>query len=91
MRSIRKKLVTDENRRPVEVIVRYEDWLEIERALNAADKRTPPSIIQPHTDESASDTRTRQFRTLSDAVKGIWTGEDGLAYQRRIRNEWDRE
>jgi hypothetical protein len=91
MRSIRKKLVTDENRRPVEVIVKYEDWLEIERALDAADRRPRPVAVQPDTDNPPSDTRAQQFHTLAEAAKGSWTGEDGLDYQRRIRTEWDRE
>ena len=34
MIAIRKKIVTDEDHRPVEVVISYEDWLEIERLLN---------------------------------------------------------
>lgn len=33
MNAIRKKIVTDENARPVAVQIDYADWLEIERAL----------------------------------------------------------
>jgi hypothetical protein len=33
MLSIRKKIVTDEDMRPVAVQIDYEDWLEIERQL----------------------------------------------------------
>lgn len=34
MRAIRKKIVTDEDSRPVAVQIDYEDWLEIERLLD---------------------------------------------------------
>ncbi len=33
MQSIRKKIVTDEDLRPVAAQIDYEDWLEIERLL----------------------------------------------------------
>ena len=33
MRTIRKKLVTDEDLRPVAVQIEYDDWIEIEREL----------------------------------------------------------
>jgi hypothetical protein len=33
MLKVRKKIVTDENHQPVEVLISYEDWLEIERLL----------------------------------------------------------
>jgi hypothetical protein len=32
--AIRKKIVTDEEHKPVEVIISYDDWLEIEKQLN---------------------------------------------------------
>ena len=33
MIAIRKKIVTDEDHKPIEVVISYEDWLEIERLL----------------------------------------------------------
>lgn len=41
MIAIRKKIVTDEDHKPVEVVISYDDWLEIERLLNIrkADRR----------------------------------------------------
>ncbi|MBA2775342.1 MAG: hypothetical protein H0U31_01275 [Chloroflexia bacterium] len=33
MIAIRKKIVTDEDHNPVEVVINYDDWLEIERLL----------------------------------------------------------
>jgi len=34
MIAIRKKIVTDEDHKPVEVVIDYNDWLEIEKPLN---------------------------------------------------------
>lgn len=34
MIAIRKKIVTDEDHKPVEVVIDYNDWLEIEKLLN---------------------------------------------------------
>ena len=36
-----------------------------------------------------SDREARPLRQLLYATSGIWKGEDGLNYQRRIRQEWD--
>ena len=36
-----------------------------------------------------SDQEARPLRQLLAATSGIWKGEDGLAYQRRMRQEWD--
>jgi hypothetical protein len=33
LHTVRKKIVTDEEHRPVAVLVEYDDWLEIERLL----------------------------------------------------------
>ncbi len=30
----------------------------------------------------------RSVHRLLEETSGIWTGEDGLSYQRRIRGEW---
>ncbi len=86
MRTIRKKLVTDESHRPIAVMVDYEDWLEIERLVGAAMTGSiePAQAVRP---EMPSE---RDFQALASAVKGCWAGEDGLAYQIRIREEWDR-
>lgn len=77
MRQIRKKLVTDEEDRPVAVLIDYEDWKEIERAL-----------LDRGGGES---TRRDDFERRALAVRGSWTEGDGLEYQRRIRSEWERE
>ncbi len=34
MIAIRKKIVTDEDHNPIEVVISYDDWLEIEKLLN---------------------------------------------------------
>ncbi len=36
----------------------------------------------------ASETQARSFRRLLEESSGIWKGEDGLAYQLRLRDEW---
>ncbi len=36
----------------------------------------------------ASETQARSFRRLLEETSGIWKGEDGLAYQLRLRDEW---
>ncbi len=36
----------------------------------------------------ASETETRSFHRLLAETSGIWKGEDGLAYQLRLRDEW---
>jgi hypothetical protein len=33
----------------------------------------------------------KRFDELLGKVKGTWRGEEPLAYQRRMRSEWDRE
>lgn len=34
MLTVRKKFITNEDHQPVEVVISYEDWLEIERLLD---------------------------------------------------------
>lgn len=77
MKPIRKKLVMDEDHRPVAVQIDYEDWLEIEQRLGL---KAPEAATQdqPTLEEMAA------------AVRPHWTGGDGLDYQRRIREEWTR-
>ncbi len=36
----------------------------------------------------ASETQARSFHRLLEDTSGIWKGEDGLAYQQRVRDEW---
>jgi hypothetical protein len=38
----------------------------------------------------ASSEEAPSFEDLLQATRGIWTKGDGLAYQRKIRDEWDR-
>lgn len=75
MDAIRKKIVTDEESRPVAVQIDYEDWLEIERALGSREKESGP-------DKSS-------YEGLLEKTSGSWAGGDGLEYQIRIREEWD--
>lgn len=75
MDAIRKKIVTDEESRPVAVQIDYEDWLEIERVLGSREKESGP-------DKSS-------YEELLEKTSRSWTGGDGLEYQIRIREEWD--
>jgi hypothetical protein len=40
MSSIRKKILTDENSRPVAVQIDWADWLEIEKSMGESRKET---------------------------------------------------
>lgn len=76
MHAIRKKIVTDEESRPVAVQIDYEDWLEIERLLESrkAEKPKPGKS---------------RYQELLERTNHSWTAGDGLEYQIRIREEWD--
>ena len=76
MHAIRKRIVTDEDSRPVAVQIDYEDWLEIERLLE---------INEPE----GSEVEKSRYRELLDRTRGRWKDGDGLEYQIRIREEWD--
>ena len=45
MFEIHKKIMTDENNRPVAVQIEYQDWLEIERQLGM--HQTRPEAVSP--------------------------------------------
>lgn len=72
MIAVRKRILTDENQQPVEVVIDYQDWLEIERLLEIQQPK-------PHRVD------------LSQFAGTIRITEDPVEYQRRIRDEWDRE
>lgn len=74
MDMIDKKILTDEDSRPVAVQIAYEDWLEIERRLQLQEK---------------GETNPNSFAELLEKTRGAWKGEDGLEYQMRLRGEWD--
>ena len=76
MNAIRKKIVTDEDARPVAVQIDYEDWLEIERLLEGR------AAGEPEPGKS-------RYQELLEKTSRSWTGGDGLEYQIRIREEWD--
>lgn len=76
MNAIRKKIVTDEDARPVAVQIDYEDWLEIERLLEGRGTEEP-------------EPGKSRYQELLEKTSRSWTGGDGLEYQIRIREEWD--
>lgn len=76
MHTIRKRIVTDEDSRPVAVQIDYEDWLEIERLLEISEPEAP-------------EPEKSRYQELLERTSGSWKGGDGLEYQIRIREEWD--
>jgi len=36
-----------------------------------------------------SEVETQPIQQLLEATSGIWQGDDGLTYQRRMREEWE--
>ncbi len=77
MDTIKKKIVTDEERNPVAVQIDYEDWLEIERLLEEVRKAEESEIGKS------------RFKDLLEKTRGTWRHGDGLEYQVRLREEWD--
>lgn len=71
MFNIRKRIVTDEANRPVEVLINYEDWRRVEEALKFTELRDAPVDLSAH-------------------AGNLRWGEDAVAYQRRVREEWGR-
>ena len=47
MYEIQKKIIKDENARPVAVQIDYADWLEIERLLSANSGTKNPQDLRP--------------------------------------------
>ncbi len=78
MRTISKKIVTDEKMRPIAVQIDYEDWLEIEQLLK---------MQRP--EEKPAEDQQDDFEALADKLGEAWQGGDGLEYQTKIREEWD--
>lgn len=77
MRPIEKKIVTDEAGDPVAVQIDYADWLAIREQLEVTSSGELAEA-EPSLEE------------LADAIRPYWQGGDGLKYQRKIRDEWDR-
>lgn len=73
METIKPKLVTDAERRPVAVQLDYDDWLRIEPILR----------------ERGYVGETPSLEALADAVRPHWRGGDGLEFQTRLREEWE--
>ncbi len=40
-------------------------------------------------DTSSEEDRLKHRKAVLEAVKGSWNGEDGVEYQRRVRQEWE--
>ena len=74
MHAIHKSIVTDEAMRPIAVQIDYADWVEIEQSLKLADSKP--------TEKAAPVITPSQFAGV------ISLKEDPLAFQSRIRGEW---
>lgn len=48
MSLIHKKILTDENKRPVAVQIDYAEWLEIEKKLDPHTVTKPPTDLSAH-------------------------------------------
>ena len=74
MHAIHKNIVTDDAMRPIAVQIDYADWVEIEQSLKLVESN-PTEKTPPVMDPS-------QFAGV------INLKEDPLAFQSRIRGEW---
>ncbi len=75
----------------VRTIVSIEDetkaWLDLKAA---EEKVSRAELIRRAVRfyRQASEIQTRSFQRLLEETSGIWKGEDGLASQLRLREEW---
>ena len=69
MRTIHKKVIIDEQSRPIAVQIDYQDWLEIEQSLNLPDHRTPVMALSRH---AASITLSEDPLAYQKRIRGEW-------------------
>lgn len=48
MQPIKKRILTDEDQRPIAVQIDYADWLEIERLLHLREENRPSSDVSQY-------------------------------------------
>lgn len=95
MHVIRKKIVTDEDSRPVAIRIDYEDWLEIEYLLKSREAEKPADDRQGDFEAKADKLGSRwkggesRYQELLEKTSRSWKGGDWLEYQIRIREGWD--
>ncbi|NCS28809.1 MAG: hypothetical protein GPJ18_09620 [Microcystis aeruginosa F13-15] len=70
MQSIKKQFITDENLKPVAVIINYQDWQKIEALLQEGEQQDS----------------TESFKALAAYAGSIQLTIDPLEYQSEIRN-----
>lgn len=73
------QVVTDENNQPVAVVMSYERWLKLSTDGGADGSRARDEIIRRPADQSGDVNR------FHGRIPGL---EDGVGYQRRLRDEW---
>lgn len=76
MQFIKKQFVTDENLKPVAVIIDYQDWQKIEVLLQQYEQKL---MLKESVDASEA---------LAAYAGSIQLTIDPLEYQREIRNAW---
>lgn len=69
MLHFHKHILTDEQRRPVAVQVRYEDWLEIERLLEQVPQQMSGSRLMRHAGKLNLDQDPLAFQ---HEIRGEW-------------------
>jgi hypothetical protein len=70
MPSIRKKIVTDENSRPVAVQIDWADWLEIEKSLSPSTLKTTAASLQCH---AGTISLTEDPLAFQERLRGEWS------------------
>ena len=65
-----------------------EDQLRVLQLIAKSERRTVEDMVRQIIDDFLA-TRRQDKQEALDAAFGIWgKGEDGLAYQERLRHEW---
>ncbi len=70
MPSIRKKIVTDENSRPVAVQIDWTDWLEIEKSLTPSTMKAPTESLARY---AGSISLTEDPLAFQERLRGEWS------------------
>ena len=70
MKILTKRILCDENGRPVEARMDYDEFLRFKKAVESIDRRGA-------------------YERMMSAVGTVKWDEDPVAYQRRLRDEWD--
>ena len=70
MRTIRKKIVTDESSRPVAVQIDWADWLEIEKSLSPSTVKALTASLARY---AGSISLTEDPLAFQERLRGEWS------------------